>query len=155
MAYEMITRIRSRRGEKVAPFATVENAVGMALLGGPFFVLGELSLFVRIPLVVLGVVLGYLITQDLNGMMLCERVFWRLRGEANLLLIGRTITPDDLPGTRRTHIAHRAVARGGVVRKSRRERTPAVRTVTAQGPIIRRRVEHEQISEPSHADHPA
>ncbi len=122
MPYQMIEQLRSRRGEKVAAFMTVENAVGMSVLAGPFFVMNELPILARVVLIVFSATLGYLITQESRGMMLCERVLWRLRGEFRLLLRGRTLAPSDLAGTRRVAVEHRAVARGGIVQKSRQHR---------------------------------
>lgn len=125
MAYESVERLLSRRGEKVAAFMTVENAVGMAVLAGPFFALGDLPLLLRALAILLAAVLGFLITAETNGMMFCERVLWRLRGEARLLVRGRTLKPDDLPGTRTLAHGHRAVAHNGIVKKSRRVRAPS------------------------------
>lgn len=132
MPYQMIEQLRSRRGEKVAAFMTAENAVGMGVLAGPFFVMNELPLLARIVLIVFGATLGYLITQESRGMMFCERVLWRLRGEFRLLLRGRTLTPADLSGTRRSTTLHRAVARGGIVQKSRQHRAEKPLPVVAQ-----------------------
>jgi hypothetical protein len=126
MAYETIERLLSRRGEKVAAFLTVENAVGMAAAAGPLFVIGELPLLLRAAAVALAAMLGFLATMETDGMMFCERVLWRTRGQARLLLRGRTLTPDDLPGTRSGAHGHRAVARDGIVRKSRRGRADSL-----------------------------
>lgn len=133
----MIEQLRSRRGEKVAPFVTAENVVGMSVLAGPFFVMNELPILARIVLIVFGATLGYLITQESRGMMLCERVLWRIRGEFRLLLRGRTLAPSDLSGTRPSVIQHRAVARGGIVQKSRQHRADQVLPTT-----VSRRHEH-------------
>lgn len=132
MPYQMIEQLRSRRGEKVAPFATAENVVGMSVLAGPFFIMNELPMLVRIVLILFGATLGYLITQESRGMMFCERVLWRLRGEFRLLLRGRTLAPSDLAGTRRAVIQHRAVARGGIVQKSRQHKVATLSTAVIQ-----------------------
>lgn len=122
MAYESIERLLSRRGEKVAAFVTVENAVGMAVVAGPLFAVGDLPLLLRAVAIGLAAALGFLITMETEGMMFCERVLWRARGQVRLGLRGRTLAPDDLPGTRSVAHGHRAVARDGIVRKARRNR---------------------------------
>jgi hypothetical protein len=164
MAYESIERLLSRRGEKVAAFMTVENAVGMAVLAGPFFVVGDLPILMRAVVIALAAVLGFLITTETEGMVFCERVLWRVRGELRLLVRGRTLTPDDLPGTRTFSHGHRAVAHGGIVRKSRRGRSPAApiavaRSAQVQVSVVRRRESPHPtlslLSEVPHVDRPA
>jgi hypothetical protein len=163
MAYETIERLLSRRGEKVAAFLTVENAVGIAVCAGPIFAIGEMPLALRAVAVALGAALGVLITLETGGMMLCERVLWRLRGEARLLIRGRALSPDDLPGTRSVAHSHRAVGHGGIVRKSRRQRAEAGVAVRARAlapqpaALVREQAIQPVLprSEAQHADHPA
>lgn len=133
MAYESIERLLSRRGEKIAAFLTVENAVGVAALAGPFFVIGGIALLPRAIIIVLAAALGVAITLETDGMLFCERLLWRARGECRLLLRGRTLSPEDLPGTRAAVAGHRAVAHAGAVRKSRRRgAAPAQATSAAR-----------------------
>lgn len=126
MAYESIERLLSRRGEKIAAFLTVENAVGIAVLAGPFFVIGGIPLLPRALIIALAAALGVLATLETDGMLFCERLLWRARGEFRLLLRGRRLAPDDLPGTRAAILGHRAVAHTGAVRKSRRRAPSAL-----------------------------
>lgn len=152
MAYQSIERLLSRRGEKVAAFLTVENAVGISVLAGPFLVVGDAPLLLRAGMAILAAVLGFLVTTETDGMMFCERVLWRVRGEARLLARGRTLAPDDLPGTRTVTSGHRAVAHNGIIRKSRYRRGPA-------GALVRPRrdahVATVAFPEVHHADRPA
>lgn len=141
MPYLNIEKLRSRRGEKVGPFITVENAIGMGLFAGPFFLMNDLHIVLRAILVILGVIVGVLVTQESRGMIFCERVLWRLRGQFRQLVRGNLITPSDLPGTRTMTMQHRAVARGGIVRKSRHQRAAQVvpPTVAERSFVVRRR----------------
>lgn len=120
MPYQTIERLLSRRGEKVALMLTVENVAGIAALGGPVFMLAEgQPILLRAAAVLAAAVLGVLVTVETRGMIFYERVVWRARGQVRLLLKGRTVAPDDLPGTSAIARGHRAVARDGIVRKAR------------------------------------
>ncbi len=132
MAYESIERLLSRRGEKIAAFLTVENAVGIAVLAGPFFVAGGIPLLLRAVLIGLAALLGVLITLETAGMLFCARLLGGARGQVRLLLRGRALTPDDLPGTRAAVHGHRAVSHNGAVRKSLRQRPAATATLPAR-----------------------
>lgn len=99
MPYTPISNL-SRRGEKLAPFITVQNAVGMVALGGfGWLVASPFPGFLRFLVMALFAAVGYLVTVDVRGMSMYERVLWRLRGQFRRLLHGNAISPDDLPGT--------------------------------------------------------
>ncbi|MBC8163003.1 MAG: hypothetical protein H7Z42_17485 [Roseiflexaceae bacterium] len=148
MSYDHIEQLLSRRGEKVAAFLTVENAVGMAVFGLPFFLIDQMPMLVRAAAIVLGSILGFLLTNDTQGMMFCERMLWRVRGLLRPLMQGSTLAPEQLPGVRTATTLHRAVRRDEAVRKSRRHRAAA-------GPvaehIVRRRAA-APAREVAHAD---
>lgn len=99
MPYTPISNL-SRRGEKLAPFITVQNAVGMVALGGfGWLAASPFPGFLRFLAMALFAAVGYLVTVDMRGMSMYERVLWRLRGQFRRLLHGNVISPDDLPGT--------------------------------------------------------
>jgi hypothetical protein len=98
MPYRNIENM-SRRGEKIAPFLTVENVVGLIITG----VIGY-GLSAALPggwrMVFIGacLALGYVATLEAKGMARYQRLLWMLRGL--LASIQRpTIIPDDLPGS--------------------------------------------------------
>lgn len=103
------------------------------MLAGPFFVAGGIPLLLRAVLIGLAALLGVLITLETDGMpSSCQRLLWRARGQVRLLLRGRALTPDDLPGTRAAIYGHRAVSRNGAVRKSLRQRPATTATLPAR-----------------------
>lgn len=115
MPYTPVSNL-SRRGEKIAPFVSVQNALGMVALAAIGWVAsaafpGPVQFFLT--LLLAGT--GYLITMDVKGMSLYERVLWQLRGRMRMLLRGKTLAPEDLPGTVvQTKLA--VTRRGGPVR---------------------------------------
>ncbi|MEI8166277.1 MAG: hypothetical protein WCG26_07855 [Chloroflexales bacterium] len=99
MPYVPISNL-SRRGEKVAPFVSIQNAVGMVIMGAlGWSATGMLPVLPRTAVVLMLMVNGYMMTVDVRGMSFYERRLWQLRGIVRSLLRGREIRPDDLPGT--------------------------------------------------------
>ena len=101
MAYHTIEQITSRGYEKVTMFLTVQQFLGTlcgvipgaAVMG----ILTDNTLLRALFLFVIALV-GYVITTELNGMAPYERILWQVRGATRMLLRGRTVEPDDLPG---------------------------------------------------------
>ncbi|MBX0331084.1 hypothetical protein K2Z83_25870 [Oscillochloris sp. ZM17-4] len=97
MPYTPITNL-SRRGEKVAPFLSIQNIFGIALCGAPTFLIARsLPDLMRFVLVALAAIGGYLVTLDMAEMSLAERLIWRARGQIRMMR-SPVINPDDLPG---------------------------------------------------------
>lgn len=99
MPYHPISTL-SRRGEKIAPFLSIQNTIGMVVLAGPIWlIVAPAPGLLRFVAVIVGAGVGYLVTLDVRGMSLYERLLWVARGQVRILVRGRTITPADLPGT--------------------------------------------------------
>jgi hypothetical protein len=98
MPYRTIENM-TRRGEKIAPFLTVENLVGLMISGTIGYVLkAGLEGIWQFVLLAGCMGLGYLATMEIQGMARYQRVLYRLRGSMVSLARGRVITPTDLPG---------------------------------------------------------
>ena len=101
MAYQSIEQITSRGYEKVTMFLTVQQVFGLlsTLLPGAVFMgaLPDIGGLRTIFMIVLAL-LGYVSATEMNGMAPYERILWQVRGFTRMLLRGRTIAPDDLPG---------------------------------------------------------
>lgn len=99
MPYRTIEQITTRGYEKVAPFLTVQQLFGViiGLIPGVNlmrWIDGVLGVVVML----LVVLLSYLLTTEMDGMAPYERIMWHLRGLLRGVLMGTTLTPDDLPG---------------------------------------------------------
>lgn len=118
----------SRRGEKVAPFLSVQNITGMVVVAGPIWLLTLAAPdLLRFGLVVSAALLGYLVTLDLRGMSLAERLLWRARGQIRSAVRGRTIAPADLPGMASTQVHILATPRDGPFQMHQSAPLPAPR----------------------------
>lgn len=149
MPYEPITNL-SRRGEKIAPFISVQNAVGMVALGGLAWLFATpFPGVVRFIVTILLTAVGYLITMDLRGMSLFDRMMWLLRGRARTVLRGRVISPDDLPGTV-TQAVIPVTRRDGPVRLrlSPPDVAASSRNLSATGQRVARRLGRPQTAAP-------
>ena len=81
MAYEQLEEIRGRKGEKIVLFLTVENLVGVVCLALPVYLATTSAPFlVRLVLLALAGVLGYVATVEIGGLALYARVSWLVRG---------------------------------------------------------------------------
>lgn len=99
MAYIHIENIGDRRGEKVAPFLTLETLIGVLIFVVPVFALtAGRALAWRFGLVGGAILAGVVTTANIYGMALYERALWRLRGALRRRLRGARIAPTDLPG---------------------------------------------------------
>ncbi len=96
MAYEQLEEIRSRKREKVAMFLTAENMGGLLMATLPVYIATAQfqSFFLRMVLLVLAAVLGVVITFEIGGLALYERLLWRLRGLMRVQTAGALINPD-------------------------------------------------------------
>jgi hypothetical protein len=143
MPYQPLTNIFARREEKVARFLTMEQfAVGILFVGPALVLARTLPLLLAMPLVLAAAALTLAVTLKHRGLAMHERLLWRLRGELRLLVRGRTISQEDLAGTRRHSGDARATRRGAAVRATRRRETPAQ-------PRVRRRAPIALLSEPT------
>ena len=118
MPYTPIANL-TRRGEKIGPYITLQNAIGMVLgLIPTWLMLVNAPGGLRTVLAVAAALVGYILTFEWNGLSLFERGLWYVRGSVRTLLQPGPITPTDLPVGRETaRVA--AVRRGGDVRLRR------------------------------------
>ncbi|HEX9373273.1 MAG TPA: hypothetical protein VF897_19835 [Roseiflexaceae bacterium] len=99
MPYQHIEEIQSRRGEKIALFLTIENAMGLILAAFPAYLISVAMPFVlRILIVGAAALLGVLATLDVGGMAFYERLAWRVRGYLRQRMSSTTITPEQIAG---------------------------------------------------------
>jgi predicted neutral ceramidase superfamily lipid hydrolase len=97
MPYVPISNM-SRRGEKVAPFLTIQNVLGVIALAAPAYALGAgLPPVLRVLITLALAILAYIATSETNGMAPYERVMWRMRGRARVWMRGPTLSPTALP----------------------------------------------------------
>ena len=116
MPYQQIEEIQSRKGEKIALFLTIENAMGLILAAFPAYVISSAMPFVlRILIVAAAALLGMLATLDIGGMAFYERLLWRVRGYVRQHLASSTITPEHLVGGTPTVRRDRPLPIGGPV----------------------------------------
>lgn len=99
MPYQHIEEIQSRKGEKIAMFLTIENAVGLVLGALPAYLISTaMPLILRIVIVGAASLLGVIATLDVGGMSLAGRIAWRVRGALRLRFGSATIAPEQLTG---------------------------------------------------------
>jgi hypothetical protein len=99
MPYQQLEEIQTRKGEKIALFLTIENAMGLMLAAFPAYLISITMPFVlRILIVGAAALLGVLATLDIGGMAFYERLAWRVRGYLRQQLASATITPEQLAG---------------------------------------------------------
>jgi hypothetical protein len=99
MPYQHIEEIQTRKGEKIALFLTIENAMGLILAAFPAYLISIAMPFVlRILIVGAAALLGVLATLDVGGMAFYERLAWRVRGYLRQQLASAIITPEQLAG---------------------------------------------------------
>lgn len=101
MPYQTIEQLGNRGYEKISQFLTVQNLFGIAacVLPGLAIIEAVSSLVMRAIILILLAALGYLLTTEMDGMAPYQRLLWRLRGFSRAFLRGRTLAPEDLPGT--------------------------------------------------------
>jgi hypothetical protein len=100
MPIRVLEELTSRKKEKIATFLTFESIVAVLIAFLPLFLLsGSWPLLVRVPVCAGAAALGYILTLEVQGLALYERLLWIGRGLVRLRLHGGTITPDDLPGS--------------------------------------------------------
>lgn len=137
MPYQHIEEIQSRKGEKIAMFLTVENAVGLVLGALPAYLISTtIPMVLRIVIIGAAGLLGVIATLDVGGMSLAGRVAWRARGMLRLRFGSATIAPEQLTGGAAVR-RDRPLAVGGPVQLKRlagstyRVQRPVQRPVSA------------------------
>lgn len=82
MPHTMIDEIRSRKGEKVHLFFTIQNIIGIALGAVPAFlsIYRSMPWYLVLPITLLAGLIGFLATVEVGGMAAYERLVWWARG---------------------------------------------------------------------------
>lgn len=118
MPYEQLEEIQSRRGEKIAMFLTLENAVGLILVAFPaYLVSAGMPFLLRVLIVLTAAALGVLATVEVGGMTAYARLLWAARGIIRRRIQGDRITPSQLVGAPTLAQADRPLPRGGPIRR--------------------------------------
>jgi hypothetical protein len=100
VSYQHIEEIQGRKGEKIALFLTLENALGLVLSAFPaYLVTAAAPAAVRIAAVIVAALLGIGVTLDVGGMAGYERIAWRVRGALRLRVQPVAIRPEQLTGS--------------------------------------------------------
>jgi hypothetical protein len=102
--------------------------------------------------------LGLLVTLDMGGMALYERLVWWVRGYLHQKLTSARITPEDVTGGRAIGQRDAALPLGGAVRLVKRTRTSAAFSRPSATPVGRRagvQAVPAPLKENQHADPPA
>ena len=116
MPYQHIEEIQSRRGEKIAMFLTMENAMGLILGALPTYILtGGLPFLFRMPIILVAALMGIAVTLDLGGMAGYERLLWRVRGFIRIRTQRPVITPEQLTGAASSIRHNRPLPVGGPI----------------------------------------
>lgn len=101
--YGHIGQIRNRRDEAIALGLTLENLVGILLVGLPIFALTvQLPGLLRAALVLGACLLGYSATWQVGGLRLSQRLWLQGRSLLALLTLGRRINREQITGRMRT-----------------------------------------------------
>jgi len=117
--YRQIEEIRDRKGEKMMLFLTMENVVGGGAFALVFFMLSAMlgiGGLLRWVVLVIGILMGIIITFDVGGLALYDRAIWWLRGQMRRRVAGERISPEMLAGTGDTGQRERAMRVGGPIR---------------------------------------
>lgn len=130
MPYHHIEELGDRSQERFALGLGARNVVGMVLAAFPILIVtGAWPIALRLPLVLLAIGAGLVLTIDAGGMAVYAWPLWWARGRLRLLAQGRRIAPDSLPGAARPSVPT-PLRVGGPIRPARRRST-----VFAQAPI--------------------
>jgi len=132
MPYDHIEQIGDRSDERFALGLGARNVAGIMVAMFPMLLLsGSWPLLVRLPAMLAAMVIGFLATVTIQGLPTYAWPLWWVRGQIAMLLNGRTITPEQLPGVAQPSM--RAPIRvGGPIRVARRA---SVRGTTSAAPI--------------------
>lgn len=156
MPHEMIDEIQSRKGEKVALFLTIENATGLVLGAIPGFLITfrNMPWYLTFLITFAAGGLGLLVTLEVGGMAMYERLVWWVRGYLHQKLTSTRITPEDVTGGRALGQRDAALPIGGAVRLVKRTRSVAALSRPAATPLGRRSVQAQPAGhrENHHAD---
>lgn len=118
MAYEQLEEIQSRRGEKIALFLTLENAVGLILVAFPAYIISaNMPFLLRVLIVLTAALLGVLATVEMHGLTAYARLLWAGRGIIRQRIQGNRITPAHLVGAPTLAHTDRPLPRGGPIRR--------------------------------------
>jgi hypothetical protein len=99
MPARIIEELTSRKKEKIATFLTFESIVAVILGFMPIFMISSSwPLLTRVPLCLVGALVGYVVTLELHGLPLYEHALWTARGLFRLRVHGNRVGPEDLPG---------------------------------------------------------
>ena len=99
--YVHIGQIRNRRDEVVVFGLTVENVVGMALLGLPIFTMSViLPGWFRAVLLIVALIVGYMATMPIGGLRVSSRVWLYAQVWYTIMFAGgRTIRRTSITGS--------------------------------------------------------
>ena len=132
MPYEHIEQIGDRSEERFALGLGARNVAGIMLGIFPMLILsGSWPLIVRVPTMLAAMVIGFLATVTIQGLPTYAWPIWWVRGQLAVLLNGRIITPEQLPGVAQP-IMRAPIRVGGPIRAARRA---SVRGSTSAAPI--------------------
>jgi len=132
MPYEHIEQLGDRSDERFALGLGARNVAGIMVGMFPMLLLsGNWPLLVRLPAMLAAMLIGFIATITMGGLPAYAWPIWWVRGHLTMLLNGRTITPEQLPGVAQSRM--RAPIRvGGPIRAARRA---SVRGTTNVAPI--------------------
>jgi hypothetical protein len=145
MPARIIEELASRKKEKIATFLTFESIVAVIIGFMPLFMISSSwPLLTRVPLCLLGALVGYIITLDYRGLPLYEHVLWTARGLLRLKTQGNRVGPEDLPGAILAPDQDRVIVVSGPIELVQR---PANRLSRATPPPIAPAVLDEELDE--------
>jgi hypothetical protein len=132
MPYEHIEQIGDRSEERFALGLGARNVVGIMIGMLPMMLLsGNWPLLVRLPAMLTAMACGFIATITISGLPSYAWPIWWMRGHLTMLLNGRTITPEQLPGVSQP-IMRAPIRVGGPIRAARRA---SVRGTTVAAPM--------------------
>jgi hypothetical protein len=103
----------------------MENVVGGGAFALIFFMLSAMlgiGGMLRWVVLVIGILMGIIITFDVGGLALYDRALWWLRGQMRRRVAGERISPEMLAGTGDSGQRERAMRLGGPIRIVRTSR---------------------------------
>jgi hypothetical protein len=122
MPARIIEELTSRKQEKIATFLTFESIVAVLIAFMPIFMISSgWPLLIRVPACVGAAVAGYVMTVEVRGLPLYERLTWTARGLFRLHVHGSRVVPEDLPGAIPAPDQDRVIAASGPIELVQRD----------------------------------